>query len=376
MSARLFAFLSFLGLFFLAPVNYYSQVPSFQNSTGYLYEDILLPSLSVNNVPNRSPFLWVHLLFTWIFSLSAIGFLIVFYRETVSAKLKYESHILKDSNLGRVDSRTIMVFGIPRELRIEIELASYFDSLGIGKVQNVVICRKWTRLKQAVQMRARYLLKLEQAYAKSARKLKRFGETGNSPLPESLFAQGYAVNLDAQDGDFEGVYRPLLTDDQMGYSDESEKILSELISRIAPSSRIYHKKGFLGCFGQRVDSLNQYLEQFKLWNREVDRLRRSTESSPPTSVGFVTFDSPLTAVSARNIIFFSYHRQSLRRLSFTEDLLLACPEWHPSLVIFTGQICHPRALIRVSSSFEQSLFSEACFFSSFHRQPSFQHLLD
>lgn len=69
----LFALKSFLGLFFLAPVNYYSLVPSVVNSTGILYEDVLIDALSVNNVPNRSPYLWVHLVFTWIFSILSLG---------------------------------------------------------------------------------------------------------------------------------------------------------------------------------------------------------------------------------------------------------------------------------------------------------------
>lgn len=136
MGFRLFGLLSLLGMGFLAPVNFYAEEPSFANSTGFLYEDVLLPSLSVNNVPNRSPYLWVHLLFTWVFSLCAIGFLVSFYRETLSSKLKYETRILKETLLNRIDGRSIMVFGIPRDLRREIELAAYFDSLGIGRVEN------------------------------------------------------------------------------------------------------------------------------------------------------------------------------------------------------------------------------------------------
>lgn len=87
----LFAFKSVLGLCFLAPVNYYSLIPSLINSTGILYEDVLIDALSVNNVPNRSPYLWVHLAFTWIFSICSLGAIIAFYRTSIQLKLKYES---------------------------------------------------------------------------------------------------------------------------------------------------------------------------------------------------------------------------------------------------------------------------------------------
>lgn len=87
----LFAIKSLLGLCFLAPVNYFSFIPSLENSTGILYEDVLIDALSVNNVPNRSPYLWVHLAFTWIFSICSLGGIIAFYRTSIQLKLKYES---------------------------------------------------------------------------------------------------------------------------------------------------------------------------------------------------------------------------------------------------------------------------------------------
>jgi hypothetical protein len=145
----LFTIKSFLGLFLLAPVNYYSLIPSVVNSTGILYEDVLIDALSVNNVPNRSPYLWVHLVFTWIFSILSLGklicsdliaALIAFYRTSIMIKMKYESLVVKEAP---IDSRSIMVFGVPKELQNEISLAGYFDSAfdGLGKVENVVIAR-------------------------------------------------------------------------------------------------------------------------------------------------------------------------------------------------------------------------------------------
>lgn len=53
-----------------------------------------------------------------------------------------------------------MVYGIPAELRYEADLAAYYESLGIGAVESVVICRKWGRLKEAVERRAYFLFRL------------------------------------------------------------------------------------------------------------------------------------------------------------------------------------------------------------------------
>ena len=94
----LFTLKSFLGLCCLAPVNYYSLIPSLVNSTGILNEDVLIDALSVNNVPNRSPYLWVHLVFTWIFSICTLGGIIAFYRTSIQLKLKYEAIVAKGTS--------------------------------------------------------------------------------------------------------------------------------------------------------------------------------------------------------------------------------------------------------------------------------------
>jgi hypothetical protein len=84
--------------------------------------------------------------------------------------------------------------------------------------------------------------------------------------------------------------------DQSSFSDETEGILTDLIAILPLKVRPRHKTGFLGLFGPSVDSLSYYLEQFGRWNLEVQSLRRNPEASSPSSVGFVTFDTPTAAV--------------------------------------------------------------------------------
>lgn len=71
----------------------------------------------------------------------------------------------------------------------------------------------------------------------------------------------------------------------------------DLVRVLPEKVRPRHRMGFLGLFGPSVDSLNHYLENFSKWNLVVHSLRRQPEASSASSVGFVTFDSPKTAVS-------------------------------------------------------------------------------
>ena len=268
MGSKMFTLFSVFGLFLL---------PTFENSTGILYEDVLLEALSVNNVPNGSSFLWIHLVFTWIFSLLSLGYLVSFYKSTIASKVDYERYLLRQSQLRQLDLRSIMVFGIPLELRTEVDLASYFEYLGIGNVENVVICRKWTKLRHAVQMRAHYLCKLEQVYSHSVRSGVSLSSQSEGSISDS-FMDSLSM-LENQDS-------------------KTEKIILELLNLATFKYRPHHRTGFLGIFGPKVDSLAYYLEHFREWNQQVEQLRRIPEKSSATSVGFVTFVSPESAAIA------------------------------------------------------------------------------
>ena len=48
-------------------------------------------------------------------------------------KLENDEQLLKESRMKQIETRTLMVFGIPAKLRGEEELATYFDNLCVGK---------------------------------------------------------------------------------------------------------------------------------------------------------------------------------------------------------------------------------------------------
>jgi hypothetical protein len=57
----------------------------------------------------------------------------------------------------------------------------------------------------------------------------------------------------------------------------------------------------MGLFGPLVDSSEYYSERYKIWDRKVQQLRRGYDASSPTSVGFITFESPEAALIASQI---------------------------------------------------------------------------
>ncbi|KAI8585674.1 hypothetical protein BDZ88DRAFT_502106 [Geranomyces variabilis] len=344
MGAQMFAVLSFFGLSMIAPVNYYANPPRYHNSTGILYEDILIPALTVENVPRRSRSLWVHLFFTWFFSFVAYAYLIAFYRGLVDLKTNYVEHVLRRTHMSKIEMRSIIVFGIPRELRHEVDLASYFEGLGLGNVENVVLCRKWSHLRNAVQKRAHYLTKLEKTYADVMRNLLRrrrrqSGRGAALPIhrePSAENGQPPSISFDphlgigltggnharhgsrdsdeaaagADDGDYDDLdqaSRPLLSvprrfSTSSGPGDGS---LFELMSRldaVDPRNRPKHRTGFMGLRGPLVDSADYYADKFQEWDRKVARMRKDPEASAATSAGFVTFESPESAILASQVL--------------------------------------------------------------------------
>ncbi|KAI9095193.1 hypothetical protein DFS34DRAFT_188376 [Phlyctochytrium arcticum] len=333
MGATFFATLTFFGLSIVAPVNYYANPPSFQNSTGILYEDVLIPALSVENIPLQSRMLWIHLFCTWFFSLIAYAFLISYYRGIVTLRLAHVDHVLRRTKMSKIEMRSIIVFGIPRELRHEVDLAGYFENLGIGKVENVVICRKWTRLREAVQNRAYYLMKLENVYARVMRNLhrrprsilswRRTDATSAPPRSVSYQAPDRSNGIDLSGAQYGAEHDAIVevNEDQpfirepYGMFDHEERHISstdgvdasifEVMTRldaVDPRKRPTHRTGLFGMRGPTVDSADYYSQKFKEWDQKVHRLRRSPDSSPATSAGFVTFESPESAILAAQVL--------------------------------------------------------------------------
>lgn len=266
MGYQLFFILSLLGLFVLAPINYHSTPPTFpQGATYFEFEAILLPSLTIDNIQNAGSgyVLWLLLVFVWIICFITFVFVLRFYRSFIELKLHYDEFALTRTRMSKVEMRTCFLIGVPRDLRSEVDLTVYIENLGVGKVENVVLVRNWSQLQTAVQQRGVYLEKLEKLYTLTERY-----PFLNTPPVQDFF--------------------PVRVSD-------SEIIVQEIEKRFRNIPRPVHYTGFLGFFGERVDSLDYYCKLFREWDAKVQRLRKTPERSAATHVAFVTFQSPMSA---------------------------------------------------------------------------------
>jgi hypothetical protein len=282
MGYQLFFVLSIIGMGILAPANFLSNPANFSHKSWLQCERAFLLSISVDNVPENSKMLLIHLAFTWLNTFISIWFISSFFVSYMNIKHKYESLIMRRTHLQNVESRSIIVFGIPENLRNEVELAKYFSSLGIGSVENVVLCRNWSKIRTAVADRAFNLLKLEKAYMDCLEKEKRWVHNRSIPVYNR--------------GDFLHVFD---SNESIFDRDPLIDVLLEILERldsIDVSKRPTHKLGLWGLFGQSVDSALYYAKKFQEADALVQQLRHDPGKSTSKPVCIVTFDTPLSAV--------------------------------------------------------------------------------
>ncbi|KAJ3205328.1 hypothetical protein HDU82_005267 [Entophlyctis luteolus] len=274
-STTMFLILSVLGLGVVMPTNYFSADPAHvvPNKTAPFDELAALKALTIENVPYNSPYLRVHLLFTWLFSLFAYACLIAFYRTHVNLKHHYASNILKRTSLSKIEYRSIVLFNLPPDLQEEVDLASYFEGLELGHVESVVVCRQWYKLREAVRLRMYYLQQIERLYAACMRNgwLKNASSLANHDVDEDGV---YSADADTA---------PLLDRRRMSLSSITDAGIREVAARfnsMRPAKRPVHHTGFLGVFGKRVDSADFYIEKYLEADALVQELRLVPEDSP------------------------------------------------------------------------------------------------
>jgi hypothetical protein len=215
--------------------------------------------------------------------------------------------------MKKIELRSLIVFGVPHELRHEVDLAAYFESLGLGAIETVVICRKWVKLREAVKKRAEALDRLERIYFDV-----QSSSGGLAGLAQWLHLTS-APNINTISEDVE----PLLSTNGITASEEDPS-LSEILSyldAVDPRKRPTHKifasladiqsdafssnpwwfltlKDLQRFFEKRISvySASFWAAKYKFWDARVTALRKVPEHSPSTAVAFVTFESPMSAV--------------------------------------------------------------------------------
>ncbi|CAG8522677.1 3828_t:CDS:10 [Paraglomus occultum] len=211
---------------------------------------------------------------TWVVSIAVYVFVYYNYKSFSAARQRY---YLKQRNT--VVARTVMVTSIPKEYQNDKALASYYESLGIGEVESAVVYRHVRRLRNAIEQRTKRLRKTEEAYVKW------LGNpcTDENYDPEALLKEvEHKTSTNPQDDPEAGTVNP-----NTNYLKEERPTV---------------KTGFLGLFGEKVDAIDYYYDQFEYYDNLVKQGRRS--AYVPTSVGFVTFANMSSAqIAAQALIY-------------------------------------------------------------------------
>ncbi|CAG8824381.1 3916_t:CDS:2, partial [Racocetra persica] len=262
MSYKLFAFCSFFGLVVLSPIKLtgyvygnYSQNPQEDTPIGIPEHDTPEPLESYG-------ILLSYVIFTWVFSLATFFFTQYNYRKFSRMRRRYYCKWKYNIN-----ARTVMVTVLPKNLQTESELEKFYNSLGLGSVQRVVVHKNVRKLRHALEKRTYYLRMLERAY------------------------QEYLGNP----CDYPG-YDP---DEALKEFEQTRQITILSNTQNIPKQRPTIRDGFLGLFGKKVDKIEHYTNLFNYYDKLVEHGRHGKYMH--TSVGFVTFEKVISAQLAAQV---------------------------------------------------------------------------
>ncbi|CAG8652215.1 10497_t:CDS:2, partial [Dentiscutata heterogama] len=259
MSYRLFAVCSFFGLVVLSPIKLTGYMPGNYSKNPQDDNPIGIPE---NDQLESYGILLSYAIFTWVFSFATFYFTYENYREFSIMRHRY---YCKWKNT--ISARTVMVTVLPKNLQEEPALAKFYDSLGLGTVESVVVYKNVRKLRHALEKRTYYLRELERSYR----------EYLGNPCDYPDYDPIEALN------EF------------------------ELNKKITVLPNIHRKRptirtGCLYLFGKKVDKIDYYTDLFKSYDELVEQGRHGKYK--PTSVGFVTFENITSAQLAAQVLIY------------------------------------------------------------------------
>ncbi|KAI9027244.1 hypothetical protein CLU79DRAFT_740969 [Phycomyces nitens] len=218
-------------------------------------------------------FLWVYLFFTYLFCFATFYFTFMNYRDYVYIRREYLLRIGKT-----IPAKTILVTGIPPNLRSDRKLAEYFETLGIGVVDSVHIIRHVSRLLEFIKERAQYLRRLETAYT----------DFWGNPCYDPTY-------------DPDRLLREAERDQSLHALDWTTTGTEGLPTHSKDRERPLVRDGFMGLIGNEVDSIKFHTEKFNEIDEMVLKARKHGRFLP-TSVGFVTYEDSISASIASQVL--------------------------------------------------------------------------
>ncbi|KAK9477748.1 hypothetical protein V1514DRAFT_332889 [Lipomyces japonicus] len=227
-----------------------------------------------------SAYLWCYVAFVYIFTFITGWFLL---RQTHHIVRVRQSYL---GNQNSITDRTIRLSGIPVDLRNEEALKDHIESLQIGQVRSITICRQWKELDNLMNRRRKMLANVERAWTEY------LGDDGakrsarSVPIASSL-PQSPPIPLRGDDGStplLEHALLPNVINGTVSYGHRR------------PVMRI----GFLGFFGKMVDKIDYYTARLEKIDQNVKLARHKEYKATP--VAFVTMDSVASAQMAAQAV--------------------------------------------------------------------------
>ncbi|EME80277.1 uncharacterized protein MYCFIDRAFT_30854 [Pseudocercospora fijiensis CIRAD86] len=216
----------------------------------------------------ETDYLWMYVVFAYLFSAILIYLMISETRRIIEVRQEF---------LGTqttVTDRTIRLSGIPKDLQDEDKIKEFIESLDIGKVERVVLCRNWKELDKATNRRMDILRRLEEAYTvhMGHRRIERNRETLPIAQPSPPEPNGVASSEEASQAD-----------NLLGGDGD----LIRPYAKARPMATIRY--GWLKLKSKKVDAIDYYEELLRQANEQIRELR--AKEFQPTPLAFVTMDS-------------------------------------------------------------------------------------
>lgn len=243
------------------------EMPTFSawNSTGHNHTS---PNPYIPDITND--YLWMYLIFAYVFTGLALYLLIT---ETEGIIGVRQSYLGSQSS---VTDRTIRLSGIPASLRSEEKLKAFIETLEIGKVESITVCRRWEELDDLIIQRNKVLRKLEESFTVYLGQRHREKKHRIFPFRRSIATE---VNPDIDPSDADEETGRLL--------DGEERDAADIYSHARPKASIRY--GLLKLRRKYVDAIDYYEEMLRRLDQQIQELRKSRFE--PTPIAFVTMDS-------------------------------------------------------------------------------------
>ncbi|KAH8703395.1 DUF221 domain protein [Talaromyces proteolyticus] len=214
-------------------------------------------------------YLWIYVIFPYVFTGIAVYLLIQETNKIIGIRQKY---------LGTQTSttdRTIRLSGIPPELRSEEKIKEYVESLQIGKVEIISLCRNWHELDSLMEERKKILKQLERAWTKHLGYKQR--QRYNDTLPLVHAARVRSESIRSESG----------TESSQLLGSEDGRVPVRRHDDGRPKHRMWY--GPLRLRYKNVDSIDYFEEKLRRLDENIVSVRQKDYST--SGLAFVTMES-------------------------------------------------------------------------------------